>query len=217
MIRNPSRTWLHLTASVGLTVQWNSRTIVRVTVSGKYRAKMCGLCGNFNGDRSDDIPKTKPECLPAPQSSVCQPESAKKNKCYMDLCNYMKMPITPFKACNSAVNPSQLIKDCQYDACECDDPMQCVCKSFTAYSQQCSDKGVVLKWRSQETYLFPPLQKCGKYKNLITPALLRIKLYFSNSLTQPCTFTKLSKIVFAMFKKPKVTAEIICVRAKALA
>ena len=162
MIRNPSKSWLRLTVSVGLTVEWNSRTIVRVAVAGKYHDKMCGLCGNFNGDQSDDVPEMKPECIPPPDSLVCEPESATKKKYYMDLCNYMGMSTSPFAACNSAVNPSQLMKDCQYDACKCDNPMQCVCKSFAAYSQQCSDRGVVLKWRFQETYLFSPLEKCGK-------------------------------------------------------
>lgn len=162
MITNPSRTWLRLQTSIGLTVRWNSHTIVRVTVAGKYHGKMCGLCGNFNGDRSDDVQKTKPECVPPPSSLVCQHEAAIKNKCYMDMCNYMNMSVSPFAPCNSAVDPSQLMKDCRYDACKCDDPMQCVCKSFAAYSQQCSDNAVVIKWRFPGTYLFPPLQQCGK-------------------------------------------------------
>ena len=163
VIQNPSRTWLRLTATVGLTVQWNSRTIVRVAVAGKYHGKMCGLCGNFNGNRSDDVPETKPECVAPPDSLVCQPESAWKNKCSMALCSYMNTTVSPFGACNSAVNPNQFMKDCQYDACKCDDPIQCVCQSFAAYSQQCSDNGVVLNWRFLGTYLFPPLQKCGKH------------------------------------------------------
>ena len=166
VITNPSRNWLRLTTSIGLTVQWNSATIVRVFVAGKYHDKMCGLCGNFNGDGSDDVSATKPECLPPPGSSVCQHESAAKNKCYMDLCNYMNSSTSPFGACNSAVDPSRFMKDCQYDACKCDDPMQCVCKSFAAYSEQCSANSVVLKWRFQGTYLFPPLEKCGKDKRI---------------------------------------------------
>ena len=133
-----------------------------MTVAGKYHGKMCGLCGNFNGDRYDDVQKTKPECVPPPSSLVCQHEAAIKNKCYMDMCNYMNMSVSPFAPCNSAVDPTQLMKDCRYDACKCDDPMQCVCKSFAAYSQQCSDNAVVIKWRFPGTYLFPPLQQCGK-------------------------------------------------------
>jgi hypothetical protein len=162
VITNPSKNWLRLTTNNGLTVQWNSGTIVRVTVAGKYRNKMCGLCGNFNGDQSDDAFKMKPECVPPPGSSVCEDKVAIKNKFYMDLCNYMNSSVSPFGMCNSAVDPSQFIQDCRYDACKCDDPMQCVCKSFAAYSQQCSGNSVVLKWRFPGTYLFPPLQKCGK-------------------------------------------------------
>ena len=162
MITNPSDTWLHLTTNTGLTVRWNSKTIVRVTVSGKYHGKMCGLCGNFNGNPSDDLFKTDPECVSPPSSSVCESDDATKNKLYMDKCKYMNAKGSPFVACNAVVDPSQLIKDCQYDACECDDPMQCVCKSLAAYSQKCSDNGVVLAWRFPGTYLFSPLNECGK-------------------------------------------------------
>ena len=162
MITNPSKSWLRLSTSIGLTVQWNSNTIVRVSVAAKYQHKMCGLCGNFNGDHSDDVPEEKPVCIPPPSSLVCQHEAATRKKCYMDLCNYMNSSVSPFGACNAVVGPSQFLKDCRYDACKCDDPMQCVCSSFAAYSQQCSDNSIVVKWRFQGTYLFPPLEKCGK-------------------------------------------------------
>ena len=164
MITNPSKNWLRLTTSIGLTVHWNSYTIVRVSVAGKYNGKLCGLCGNFNGDKLDDVPEEKPECVAPPSSSVCQHEAATKNKCYMDLCNYLNSSASPFGACNAAVDPIRFINDCRYDSCKCDDPMQCVCSSFAAYSQQCSDNSMVLQWRFQETYLFPPLEKCGKDK-----------------------------------------------------
>lgn len=160
MITNPSKNWLRLTADIGLTVQWNSLTIVRVSVAGTYHGKLCGLCGNFNDDPTDDVWKTEPECLPPPTSLFCEHKSAIKNKCFIDKCRYMKL--APFAKCNSVVDPSQFIKDCQYDACKCDDPMDCVCNSFAAYSQQCSNKNIVLQWRSQTTYLLPPLEKCGK-------------------------------------------------------
>ena len=162
VITNPSTKSLRLTADIGLTVSWDSWHIVRVAVSGNYRTKMCGLCGNFNGNPSDDLFKTDPECVSPPSSSVCSVDDATKKKPYMDKCKYMNAKGSPFVACNAVVDPSQLIKDCQYDACECDDPMQCVCKSFADYSQQCSDKGVVLKWRFAGTFLFSALKQCGK-------------------------------------------------------
>ena len=162
VITNPSGRWLRLTAHIGLTVNWDVTYTVRVAVSGKYRTKMCGLCGNFNGNPSDDSFKPDPECVSPNKTSVCSINDATKNKPYMDKCKYMNEKGSPFVACNAVVDPSQLIKDCQYDACECDDPMKCVCKSFAAYSQQCSDKGVVLKWRFAATFLFPALKQCGR-------------------------------------------------------
>ena len=161
MITNPSHNWLYLTANIGLTVHWSGVNTVRVTVAGKYREKMCGLCGNFNGDGSDDAFNANPQCVQAPSSAVCAAEAAAKNREYMDLCNHMKSAASPFGACNAAVDPGQFVKNCRYDACQCENPMQCVCKSFAAYSRQCSNNAKVLKWRFRGTYLFPPLGKCG--------------------------------------------------------
>ena len=133
-----------------------------MAVARKYFNETCGLCGNFNDDGSDDVFNASPECIPLPSSLICESEAATKNRDYMDLCNYMNSPTSPFGACNAAVDPSQFMKDCRYDACKCDDPMQCVCNSFAAYSQQCNNNSMVVNWRFQGTYLFPPLKKCGK-------------------------------------------------------
>ena len=70
---------------------------------------------------------------------------------------------SPFKACNSIIDPTELIANCKYDACRCQDPMACVCSSFAAYSKQCAEYGKVVNWRFRGTFLYPPLTVCGKF------------------------------------------------------
>lgn len=42
-------------SSVGLKVVWGQQSYVEVGVSSKYKGRLCGLCGNYNHDVSDDF------------------------------------------------------------------------------------------------------------------------------------------------------------------
>lgn len=44
-----------ITTDVGLTVGFNGVYNVFVEVTGQYRGKVFGLCGNFNGQQNDDF------------------------------------------------------------------------------------------------------------------------------------------------------------------
>ena len=160
MITNPVLSWLRVTTNIGLSVNWNCRTIVRVAVSGRYKGKTCGLCGNNDGNRANDVVDPKLPCAPKPGEMGCQPTL--QTLSVIAKCNLMGKFLTPFWSCRSLVNPAQLIKDCKYDACRCKDPMQCVCSAFSTYSKQCSDNGKVLSWRFKGTYLYKRLEQCGK-------------------------------------------------------
>lgn len=39
-------------------ILWNGKSFLEVTVPPNYKGKLCGLCGNFNGNVKDDL-KTK--------------------------------------------------------------------------------------------------------------------------------------------------------------
>merc|ERR1712038_1592327 len=39
----------------GLKLLWDGVSFLEMTVPPKYRDQLCGLCGNFNGDKTDDF------------------------------------------------------------------------------------------------------------------------------------------------------------------
>ena len=132
---------------------------VEVTLTNRHRGKTCGLCGNNNGNPFDDVLPAIPKvCKPNPEPP-CVPNAATKSE--TDKCKLMRE--SPFKACNAVVDPRDLISDCEYDACRCENPTKCLCSSFASYSKQCAENGKIINWRYQGTFLYPPLKACGEY------------------------------------------------------
>lgn len=44
-----------LKAGANVEIQFNGRHALFVRVGPEYREQLCGMCGNFNGDRRDDL------------------------------------------------------------------------------------------------------------------------------------------------------------------
>ena len=151
---------------------------IKVTVSGRYKNKICpsSLCGNNNGNRRDDNQFDR-KCAPPPGELVCFPTAA--NRPSVDKCHLMNAKDSPFKACNGVIDPTVLIANCKYDACRCQDTVQCVCSAFATYSKQCAAYGNVVNWRFQGTYLYPALQECGRC--IMNNVLAILNPYFLNS------------------------------------
>ena len=47
-----------LTTDVGLTVKYDWNTRLYISVPSSYYRHLGGLCGNYNGDRKDDLPSS---------------------------------------------------------------------------------------------------------------------------------------------------------------
>ena len=163
--------------NTGLIVTWRGSSVVHVRASESLKNELCGLCGNYNGDQTDDFQNpsgaleqnpndfgfswlygsqlTRKNCIlppPDPCPSVIQSQGASR-------CNVLKG--TQFSACHSVVSPEPYITDCIYDYCRCPSTQRemCYCDSLESYAKACASKGVVLnKWRT----LF-----CRKYTTLI--------------------------------------------------
>lgn len=41
--------------NIGVTVIWDGDSFLQVKIPSIYKGRMCGLCGNYNGDKSDDL------------------------------------------------------------------------------------------------------------------------------------------------------------------
>ncbi|XP_028417633.1 uncharacterized protein LOC114542082, partial [Dendronephthya gigantea] len=161
-ITNPSvKLLIFSSTDIGLTVSWDTSMAIKVAVSGRFREKLCSssLCGNNNGNKFDDN-KFSRNCAPPADELSCIPDSLTQP--IIDKCQLMNSPSSPFKHCNSFVDPTTLISDCKYDACRCKNPLQCVCAAFASYSKQCAAIQSVVEWRFKGTYLYEPLKECAQ-------------------------------------------------------
>ena len=164
----------------GLTVQWDGHNGIYVHMSNEYRGKTCGLCGNYNGDPSDDFTtlaghevsavntfgnsfkmtdfgKTC-EDVPADQDSFpCKQLSNEEyTKIHLTCATLLQ---APFISCHATVDPALFIKMCEEDACTYVNHTSInttSCDAFTQYSRACSRNGLELSWRNN-------LNICGMY------------------------------------------------------
>ncbi|KAM3923113.1 IgGFc-binding protein-like [Leptodactylus fuscus] len=154
---------------IRVTFDWDAR--VGVTLPSTYSGSVCGLCGNFNGDSTDDLidrdGKLQPD-LPlfghswreGPNADLCTipkegnctnlkklEEEQKKN---LQECGMVNNAKGPFRNCHSKIDPSSYFKDCVYDMCAYGKRPDLMCRLLTGYTASCQDSGVVIdNWRSE--------------------------------------------------------------------
>ena len=55
VLRTGGHPYILLTIEQSLGVSWDGSHRVDVTASKEWQSKLCGLCGNYNNDRNDDL------------------------------------------------------------------------------------------------------------------------------------------------------------------
>ncbi|CAN9514343.1 unnamed protein product [Ophioblennius macclurei] len=160
-----------VTTDFGLTVRFNWGSGVFVTVPSSYMGAVCGLCGNYNGNRNDDlIPKNGkepakwedfgnswrvaeiPGCVggcngPCP---VCDIHEKVKYE-GKDVCGLISDPKGPFRDCHAKIDPAPYFEDCVYDVCLYRGRKDILCQAITAYTSACQDQGLeVYSWRKAQ-------------------------------------------------------------------
>ncbi|MBN3295673.1 VWF factor, partial [Amia calva] len=148
-----------------ISVTWDQGTRVIVKVKGHYKEKVCGLCGNFDGNQNNDLLssnnqlevepadfgnswKVNPGCADAFQvASQCN-DNIMKLVSVEQSCLVLTSEI--FRECNSVVNPEPYLEICTYDTCSCQSIGDCVCfcNAIAAYAHECAQRGIVIHWRS---------------------------------------------------------------------
>ncbi|KAL4593284.1 hypothetical protein GN956_G26842, partial [Arapaima gigas] len=82
---------------------------------------------------------------PCPDCDISQKVQYETNQ----YCGLLQDPKGPFSNCFSVVDPSGFFQDCLYDVCLYKGQQAMQCKTLTAYTAACQDKGVKLgEWRS---------------------------------------------------------------------
>ncbi|KAA0715188.1 von Willebrand factor [Triplophysa tibetana] len=117
-----------------ISLTWDTGTRISLQISGHYRGKVCGLCGNFDGSQNNDL-----------MSSSNQMEMN-----FADFGNSWK--VQPSCADAVQVDPEPYWDICTHDTCSCASvgDCACFCNAVAAYAHECSQKGVVVNWRSND-------------------------------------------------------------------
>ncbi|KAI3358666.1 hypothetical protein L3Q82_015078, partial [Scortum barcoo] len=153
----------------GLRVTYDLVYHVTVTVPGNYRGRTCGLCGNFNNDKSDEfqlpggiatkdirafgaawkVPVPGVVCEDGCSGDLC-PKCDDSEKAALEAkCSIITDPKGPFAACHDVIDPASYFRNCVYDVCMAKGDQSILCHSISSYVLDCQDFGAQIKnWRS---------------------------------------------------------------------
>ena len=148
---------------LGVKVTWDGRYRVEVTVSTSWRGRLCGLCGNFNGDPDDDFMTPNNMLASNPNefgiswllvsniSTVCQEYPPTPGPCPADIMDIAVERCSvlggdQFSPCNDIASPTTFIDSCIFDYCYSNegDREHFYQSSIATYAAVCAGGGVVI-------------------------------------------------------------------------
>ncbi|KAF7688705.1 hypothetical protein HF521_013512 [Silurus meridionalis] len=153
-------------------VRYNRFNTLSITMGPRLQNKVCGLCGNFNGDASDDyITSRGKPALSALELAQSWKTNGMQNSCdetqYValaqscdntdvldlqgeDSCLKLTQPKGFFQPCHGLLDPQPFYQSCYLDGCYNHRKAQ-VCGSMAAYAEACRSFGTLTtKWIAQE-------------------------------------------------------------------
>ena len=154
-----------LLGTQGIKIFWDGVNRVEVTVSSSWQGRLCGLCGDYNGDSTDDFIRPDGQQVSNTDEFVASWAVGDTSSCgtlpqafpcfgvnriiARARCNVLLSDA--FAPCHATVDPQPFIDNCIDDYCTfCgeDDRDDCFCRSLTAYASVCSAAGIPLnQWR----------------------------------------------------------------------
>uniref|UniRef100_A0A8C0JFX7 VWFD domain-containing protein n=1 Tax=Chelonoidis abingdonii TaxID=106734 RepID=A0A8C0JFX7_CHEAB len=161
-----SGTSLVLLTNFNLRVYYDWNNHMRVTVPNDFSDSLCGLCGNYNGDPSDDF--RTPDGDQAPSVTAlgkswvvededyfcwhdciggcrpCAPSIARKYKEEASCGLITKVSDGPFSQCRTKVDPTVYFHNCVYDLCHNEGYKKALCEALKAYADACQLEGNLL-------------------------------------------------------------------------
>ncbi|NWR07181.1 ZAN protein, partial [Paradoxornis webbianus] len=191
----------------GVIVKYDGNHHLEITLPRSYFSQVHGMCGNFNGNREDDLSLTNGTVVPAPQfGNSWEVEQDSDKGCLPDLrededppctaenkqvierqCNVLKSD--KFKVCHSLVNPDDFIEICIYDMCQYDGMKSALCDIVQVYVDTCKNYGITIKWRNS-TFCPLPCPSRSHYKDCVSACPSTCSDIFASSLcekTEECT------------------------------
>ncbi|XP_035236139.1 IgGFc-binding protein-like [Anguilla anguilla] len=154
----------------GMRVTFNWNSVVTVTLPNTYQGAVCGLCGNYNQNPSDDGTQRDgkaaasgsqlgeswrvdvvPGCTSGCTGPECKDCSASQIDAYraQRYCGIIADKTGPFRDCHARVDPAPYLEDCAFDACHFEERDDVICEAVAAYVSACQNEGVAIQsWRS---------------------------------------------------------------------
>nr|XP_044995578.1 von Willebrand factor [Jaculus jaculus] len=154
----------------GVSVLWDRHLSVSVALKQTFQERVCGLCGNFDGNQNNDLTsntlqveedpvdfgdswKVSPQCantrkVPLDKSPATCHDNILKQTMVDSYCRTLTSDI--FQDCNKLVDPEPYLDICIYDTCSCESigDCACFCDTIAAYAHVCAQHGQVVAWRT---------------------------------------------------------------------
>ncbi|KAA8591972.1 hypothetical protein FQN60_017346, partial [Etheostoma spectabile] len=150
---------IHIVIETGFDLKLTYDTVagVLLEVPSTYRSSPRGLCGNYNGDLSDD-PASAAAWLVKTENVVCEascgatpcpePEQQKVPEAQKD-CDIIKAQQGPFAGCHSTVPPTPDYEACVREMSTGKRSVDVLCRHIQNYVAACQLAGATIsKWRS---------------------------------------------------------------------
>lgn len=159
----------------GVRVLWDGLSYVEVEVPRSMQGHTCGLCGNYNGNETDDMVTKKGVRVDGASQMAVSWAVGRARKCSLKMNRHNAFQNGPrarpqrltcsethrlgqnecgllnstvFQACHAVVPLEKFYESCMLDMCECKPPRRCECDTLQAYARQCQRVGIeVQEWR----------------------------------------------------------------------
>ncbi|XP_069497191.1 IgGFc-binding protein-like [Ambystoma mexicanum] len=155
----------------GIKVTFDCKSRITATIPSTYAGAICGLCGDYNGDKTNDLTlkngekasnptafgdswqvRENPGCRatePTPPCPQLQTMTEQQRSSGKD-CGVLLGKEGPFRDCHSKVNPDDYFDDCIYDSCYLKGRQAIFCQTLESYATDCQAAGATLyAWRTE--------------------------------------------------------------------
>uniref|UniRef100_A0A8C6WXW9 VWFD domain-containing protein n=1 Tax=Neogobius melanostomus TaxID=47308 RepID=A0A8C6WXW9_9GOBI len=157
--------YLVIEAENGIVLMWNKKTTLMLKLKSTFKGKVCGLCGNYDGNiKNDWTSRSNEPVVDAFEFGnswknlpTCEDAKPSKDSCDMyshrhawarKRCNIILSEV--FKECHARVNAQEYYDACESDTCGCNTggDCDCFCSAVAAYAAACNRAGVCVRWRT---------------------------------------------------------------------